>query len=145
MVDLPEAMKTGDWVRQGLAFYSGSVVYRRKLKTPKLRKNERLIVQVPAYKGAVVRVWAGARECGLVAWEPNEIDVTDGIRDGALDLGIEVISHRRNSHGPLQLEDRWPVWHGPEQFVVEHTRTSRYFTVPCGLMKAPVLVVSARR
>jgi hypothetical protein len=140
MVALPGQLCCGDWGKQGLAFYSGSVTYRRRLRAPAAGKGQRLRLQIPEYKGSVVRVWAGSQEVGLIAWEPNEVDVTDFAIDGVLDLGIEVISHRRNSHGPLQLKDRWPAWHGPAQFVQEHEREPRYYTVPCGMMKAPALV-----
>ncbi len=139
MTTLPAKLRVGDWVRQGLAFYSGSVIYRRKIKVGALRKRQRVVVHVPDYRGSVVRVWGGGAEAGLLAWEPNTLDVTDCVHDGVLDLGIEVIAHRRNSHGPLQLKDRWPAWHGPDQFVIEHEQTPRYYTVPCGLMKAPVV------
>ncbi len=139
MTALPTKLRAGDWVRQGLAFYSGSVIYRRKLKVGALRKRQRLILRVPDYKGSVVRVWGGGAEAGLLAWEPNELDVTEQVKDGVLDLGIEVIAHRRNSHGPFQLKDRWPAWHGPAQFVIEHEKTPCYYTVPCGLLKPPTL------
>ncbi|MDP6490325.1 MAG: glycosyl hydrolase [Kiritimatiellia bacterium] len=139
MTTLPATLRPGDWGGQGLAFYSGSVIYRRKVKVGKLRKRERLLLQVPDYKGSVVRVWGGGTEAGLLAWDPNELDVTDEVKDGVIDLGIEVIAHRRNSHGPLQLKDRWPAWHGPAEFVAKHEKTPRYYTVPCGLLKAPML------
>jgi len=143
MTTLPAKLRTGDWVRQGLAFYSGSVIYRRKVKVGALRKRQRLVVRVPDYKGSVVRVWGGGAEAGLTAWDPSEVDVTEQVQDGVLDLGVEVIAHRRNSHGPLQLKDRWPVWHGPAQFVIEHEKAPRYYTVPCGLLKAPTLELAS--
>jgi len=143
MVLLPNQLRCGDWGKQGLAFYSGSITYRRSVKVPVLGKGERLLLHVPHYKGSVVRVWEGGREVGLIAWEPNEMDMTDYLNDGILDLGIEVISHRRNSHGPLHLENRWPEWHGPDQFVYAHGDSPRYYTVPCGLTKPPHLTIRA--
>ncbi|MCK5806467.1 MAG: hypothetical protein KAI66_26785, partial [Lentisphaeria bacterium] len=143
MVDLPRKLRCGDWVGQGLAFYSGSVVYRRKVRELKLRKGQRLMLQTPDCKGSMVRIWAGTSEAGLMAWAPYEIDVTDFIKHGLLDLGIEVISHRRNSHGPLQLKNRWPESHAPGTFVEGHAVAPRYYTVPCGLMKPPRLVVKS--
>jgi hypothetical protein len=143
MTTLPATLRVGDWGGQGLAFYSGSVIYRRRVKVGALRKRQRLMLRVPDYKGSVVRVWGGGSEAGLLAWEPSEVDVTEQVNEGVLDLGIEVIAHRRNSHGPLQLKDRWPAWHGPAQFVIEHEKTPRYYTVPCGLLKAPTLELTA--
>jgi hypothetical protein len=56
-------------------------------------------------------------------------------------LTVEVLGHRRNSHGPLHLNYR-PRWFGPAEF---HPRAGQeiagYDLVPCGLMRAPRLVV----
>jgi hypothetical protein len=57
-------------------------------------------------------------------------------------LRIEVISHRRNSHGPLHLNERWPAWHGPGSFVTTGKQwIDGYQLVPCGLLAPPRLIV----
>jgi hypothetical protein len=137
----PAALRIGDWVKQGLAFYSGSVGYCRRIK-PKLRKGQRLFVQAPEYRGAAVRVTVNGKTAGVVAWEPNEVDITDCVDGGPAELRIEVIGHRRNSHGPLHLTEKWPSWTGPGEFVASGKRwQDEYQLVPCGLMAAPKLVV----
>ncbi|MBE3068885.1 MAG: hypothetical protein IMZ66_01475 [Planctomycetes bacterium] len=133
----PAGLKIGNWVPQGLAFYSGSVTYTRPV-TAKLRKGERLVVAVPRYEGAGVRVLVDGRPAGVIAWEPNEVDITDRVGGGKAVLGIEVLGHRRNSHGPFHLKDRHPRWTGPGSYGVEQ---EGYDLVPCGLMAPPQLVV----
>lgn len=141
MTKMPTSLRVGDWVTQGLPFYSGSVAYRYTIRA-KLRKKERLFVQVPKYRGAAVRVLAGGQVAGIIAWEPNEVEITDLIGNGPLDLRIEVIGHRRNSHGPLHLAEKWPSFLGPGQFVSSGDKwIDAYQLVPCGLMAAPKLVV----
>ncbi len=141
MTARPDVLKIGDWVKQGLPFYSGSVSYYRTIK-PKLRKGERLFVRVPDYRGVAVRVLVDGRSAGVIAWEPNEVDITDLVSGGSVDLAIEVIGHRRNSHGPLHLNEKWPTWTGPGQYVTSGKEwIDSYQLVPCGLMDPPRLVV----
>lgn len=141
MTALPSSLKLGDWGRQGLAFYAGSVTYRRTIR-PKVRKGQRVFVQVPAYEGVAVRVLVNGRPAGVIAWEPNEVDITDLLTGEPVQLGIEVIGHRRNSHGPLHWPDKRREWTGPGEFVTSGKNWSdEYCLVPCGLMKAPRLIV----
>ena len=143
LTPMPTALRIGDWCRQGLAFYSGSVAYAAPIR-PKLRKGDRLIVAVPDYRGAAVRVLVNGAEAGIIGWQPNEVDVTDFLVDGANDLRIQVIGHRRNSHGPLHSAKKWPHWTGPGEFVSHGDAwIDGYQLVPCGLMKPPELIVRA--
>jgi hypothetical protein len=139
----PEKLDPGDWVPQGLAFYSGNVAYLWTID-PKLRKGERLFVQVPEYQAVAVRITVNGAEAGIIAWEPNEVDVTDFLGKGPSELRVEVTGHRRNSHGPLHHAHTWPEWTGPQTFVTSGSLwTERYNLVPCGLMCPPRLLVRA--
>ncbi|MFC1736013.1 hypothetical protein ACFL1X_07835, partial [Candidatus Hydrogenedentota bacterium] len=141
MTAFPTALEVGDWVPQGLPFYSGSVSYIRSVDA-KLEDGERLLVEVPAYEGAAVRVLANGQVAGVIAWEPNEVDITDFVNGDSIDLRIEVIAHRRNSHGPLHLADKHPMHITPGHFTRSGAQwADDYQFVPCGLMEAPNLVV----
>jgi hypothetical protein len=141
MTASPKSLRLGDWVKQGLGFYSGSVSYVKAI-SPRLKKGERLFVRVPAYRGVAVRVLVDGRSAGVIAWEPNEVDITDLVGEGTADLRLEVIGHRRNSHGPLHHAEKWPYWTGPAQFVTAGEQwVDGYQLVPCGLMQPPELVV----
>ncbi len=141
MVALPETLALGDWTAQGLAFYAGAVAYETTI-TPDLNAGERLFVRVPAYRGVAVRVLVDGRPAGVIAWEPNEVEITSLVGDGPAALQIEVIGHRRNSHGPFHLTEKWPTWTGPDSYQPGPARwQDDYQLVPCGLMAPPELVV----
>jgi hypothetical protein len=137
----PAALALGDWCDQGLAFYAGSVLYTQTIE-PALAEGERLFVRVPDYRGVGVRVLVNGAPAGLIAWEPNEVEITASVADGPVELGIEVIGHRRNSHGPFHINEKWPWWTGPGEFQNLGARWyDGYQRVPCGLMAPPALVV----
>jgi hypothetical protein len=139
----PRALSVGDWVPQGLAFYAGSVTYRRRVTTSR-GPGERVFLQCPEYKGVAVRVIVDGRPAGVIGWEPNEIDITECLPEGekSIELGIEVVGHRRNSHGPLHHSQKWPNKTGPREFVTSGADWSDPFQlVPCGLLKPPVILV----
>ena len=137
----PASLKIGDWCGQGLAFYSGSVGYGTRFR-PQPAAGERLIVRVPEYRGVALRVLVNGRVAGTVGWEPNEVDITDLLSGGEARLVIQVVGSRRNSHGPFHINEKWPHWTGPGEFVRgPETWLDGYQLVPCGLLKDPELVV----
>ena len=97
---------------------------------------------MPDYRGVAVRVLVNGSTAGVIAWEPNEVDITDLISGGSVDLVIEVLGHRRNSHGPLHFSKKWPEWTGPTEYVTSGKKwIDGYQLVPCGLMAPPRLMV----
>jgi len=139
----PASLKIGDWCEQGLAFYSGSVAYRRTLDI-KPAAGERVFVRVPEYRGVAVRVLVNGQTAGIVGWEPNEVEITGLLAGSPVELAIEVVGHRRNSHGPFHINVKWPWWTGPAEFVCgPDLWFEGYQLVPCGLMAAPVVEVRA--
>lgn len=145
LVARPQHLRIGNWVRQGLPFYGGSVTYRRKI-TPPVSGMQRLFVQVPSYEGAAVRVWVNGSPAGTLAWPPYELDITDFLTGEAVELGIEVITHRRNSHGPLHQTTTQPMAVGPINFITEADQwQDAPNLVPCGLTAPPRLVVRSQK
>ena len=141
MTALPATLQIGDWCAQGLSFYAGSVTYQQQI-TPKLFAGERLFVRIPDYRGTAVRVSVDGQSAGIVAWEPNEVDITALVGKKPVTLQITVIGHRRNSHGPHHLTTKWPEWTGPGEFQAGGDRWyDGYQLVPCGLLAPPELVV----
>ena len=137
----PATLKIGDWCEQGLAFYSGSVAYCRSVAIQPAA-GERVFVRVPDYRGVAVRVLVNGQTAGIVGWEPNEVEITRWLTGSPVELVIEVVGHRRNSHGPFHLTEKWPHWTGPGEFTrCGETWFEGYQLVPCGLMAAPVVDV----
>ncbi|OHB43346.1 MAG: hypothetical protein A2Y13_03445 [Planctomycetes bacterium GWC2_45_44] len=142
----PTSLKLGDWVKQGLAFYSGSVAYTTNVSI-KPHKGCSVSVHIPDYKGSAVRVLVNGQPAGVTGWQPNEVDITDFIGDCAnIRLGIEVFSHRRNSHGPFHHKDKHPMVTGPGTFLAEgKCRIDSYQLVSCGLIKPPAIVYKSEK
>ncbi len=139
----PESLKLGDWCEQGLNFYAGSACYRYKIR-PEIDPGQRLFVCLDNYRGIAMRVLINGKPAGMTAWEPNEIDITDFIDTDReeIELGLEIIGHRRNSHGPLHITEKWPSWTGPGEFITTENRwQDNYQLVPAGLMTPPRLSV----
>ncbi len=141
MTTLPTSLPIGDWCDQGLAFYAGHVAYCRTIQ-PALAKDERAFVCVPEYRGVGVRVLVDGKPAGMIGWEPNEIEITSLLGDKPVELAIEVIGHRRNSHGPFHINTKWPAWTGPGEFKCGNDRwIDGYQLVPCGLMQSPKIEI----
>jgi hypothetical protein len=141
MAAASRVLKLGDWVSQGLPFYSGNVCYHTKIDQP-LKKGQQLVLQVNDYRGAAVRVLVDGKPAGMIAWDGQEVDLTKFVGNGPAELGIEVLGHRRNSHGPLHHSQKWPVWTGPNEFLTVGDKwQDEYQLVPCGLMEPPRLIV----
>ncbi|MEN8254310.1 MAG: glycosyl hydrolase [Verrucomicrobiota bacterium] len=141
MVEAPRSLEIGDWTKQGLAFYSGNVGYRTEVGLS-LQEGQRLFLRVPAYEGVAVRIWVDSTPVGVIAWEPNEIDITDHLTGSKAQLSIEILSHRSNSHGPFHLNQDQPFGIGPYSYVTQDEDwRDDYRLLPCGLTAAPELVV----
>ena len=144
MCRLPEALRVGDWTKQGLPFYAGTVSYGCRVRNP-VRRGERLFLKLPRWAGVCLRISVNGCEAGVLGWPPYEVELTRFARGGELDLSIEVVGHRRNSHGPLHMK-RNPKrgWIGPAQFVTTGADwTEEYLLEPVGLLAAPVLRVKS--
>ena len=142
MTELPEKLEIGDLTGKGFPFYSGNVNYIKKLSV-EIKENQKVFVKVPEYGGVSARIFVDGKEGGIIAWPPNEIDITDFIKGkGNFTLGIEIMGHRRNSHGPLHYFEKWPIWTGSAQFVAEGSKFYEgYQIVPTGLLKSPEIVL----
>ena len=141
MVALPQSLRLGNWVRQGLPFYSGAVTYRTAIQQGPA-KGERVVVQLPKYAAACVRILVDGKSAGVIAWPPHEADITDLLTGEKQELGIQVISSRRNSFGPLHRVPPAGQPTGPPSFVTAGPAwTDDYSLVPYGLLAPPKLIV----
>lgn len=142
VIEWPRRLRMGDWVPQGLAFYSGSVTYRYTANLEACPE-ERVWVRVGDFRGVAAAVWVNGVRAGLAAWPPYEVEITPYVgTTRPLEIDVEVLGHRRNSHGPLHHVEKWPVWTGPGEFVTQGEKWFEgYQLVPCGLLAPPELVV----
>lgn len=140
MIEAPKTIQEGNLCTQGLPFYSGNAGYATTI-TPEFKDGERVIVSCKPYYGAGVRVLVDGKIAGIVAWEPNEVDITDLLEPNKpAEIVVELLGNRRNSHGSLHLNERWPRWHGPDTFEYGPENLG-YNLVPFGFTKAPRLII----
>ncbi|MFA6102785.1 MAG: glycosyl hydrolase [Victivallaceae bacterium] len=139
-----KSLRCGDWTKQGLPFYSGTVSYPMTFKNT-LKKGEVCFISLPDFQAPAARIFVNGTEAGVIAWEPAELDITPFLRKGVNEIIVELFGHRRNSHGPLHLADRNPVWTGPGQFQTTGEQwQDEYVIKPCGLRKAPVIQIKKK-
>ncbi len=132
-----KSLKIGDWGKQGLPFYSGAAAYKCTVNIDR-KADEHVFVKLAEYRGACAKLIVNGKEAGIIAWAPNELDISDFLKTGDNDIIIEVFSSRRNSHGPLFNSEKWPVWTGPAEY---HEFTGEFNLVPCGLLKTPLIIM----
>ena len=136
-----QALRCGDWTRQGLPFYSGSVSYLMSFNNT-VGKGEVCFISLPDFQAPAARVFVNGADAGVIAWEPAELDITPFLKKDANKITVELFGHRRNSHGPLHLADRNPGWTGPGEFVsTGELWQDAYVIKPCGLKTAPVIMI----
>jgi hypothetical protein len=136
-----QSLRCGDWTRQGLPFYSGSVSYLMTFKNT-IKKDEVCFIFLPDFQAPAARVFVNGADAGVIAWEPAELDITPFLKKNANEITVELFGHRRNSHGPLHLADRNPGWTGPGEFVSKgELWQDAYVIKPCGLKTAPVIMI----
>ncbi len=132
-----KSLTTGDWVEQGMPFYSGTTGYEFKAEV-NAGDNERVFIHLPEYCGSCAKIFVNGTEAGVIGWAPNELDVTDFVNNGSNDFVVEIFSSRRNSHGPMYGSEKWPHWTGSAQL---YEYTGKYNLVPCGLIKKPMICI----
>jgi len=134
ITSLPETLKVGDIVTQGLPFYSGRITY--KMPVPqKLQNNQKLFLSFESLGGSLIKV--GQQ---YLCWTPYELDITKEVKcDYVL---VEVVLNRRNTFGPLHQKPLYTDYYAPESFITEgDTFSEDYMLVPNGILDTPVLLV----
>ncbi len=137
---LPTTLKVGDWCEQGFPCYSGAITYSMELDV-NADSGKKIVIEVPEWKGALVKVYVNGKKAGNIAWKPYEIDITSFAVKGINKIEIEVVGTRRNLLGPLHLNVKYPKWTGPWQFKQQEDWTDEYVRFPYGLMGEPSVSV----
>ncbi len=106
-----QPLHLGIWKKQGMPFYSDGVAYTKTFDIQP--GDKRYIVSVPFWEGSVVKVFVNKKEAGIIAWQPNELDVTDYIINGKNEISVVVIGTLRNLLGPHHIGpvrgSAWPA------------------------------------
>lgn len=122
---LPQALKIGNLVYQGLPFYSGKVQYLFDVPA-----DQKFWLQLDAFGGSCAAAVCGGER--TVFWDSDPIRLHS---DAAQTLELELILNRRNTFGPLHRFPRKQPYIAPDSFTCDDA--SRYCLYPTGLLHAP--------
>ena len=126
----------GSWQKMGLPFYSQKVAYSQKFKINKL-EDTAYKVQLTDWNGSVAEVMVNGKPAGLIAWQPNRLDVTDLLQEGENEITVKVTGSLKNTFGFFyHHNDSWI--HGPHSWngaPKEIPSASDYFLMDYGMFE----------
>lgn len=135
--------KLGSWKENGLPFYSQKVAYSQNFIISEL-VNAAYKVKLPKWKGTVVEVLVNGQPAGLIAWQPDELDVTGLLKKGENEITVKVTGSLKNTFGFFYQDNKNWIF-GPHSWNYAPEKVpagSEYFLMDYGLME-PFQLVSA--
>jgi hypothetical protein len=131
----------GSWREAGLPFYSQKVAYSQTYKVTKA-DGTAFKVKLNKWNGTVAEVLVNGQQAGLIAWQPNELDVTSLLKDGDNEITVKVVGSLKNTFGYFFKEaDKWI--YGPHEWNYAPEKApdaTGYFLVDYGMMEPFSLV-----
>jgi hypothetical protein len=132
----------GSWREAGLPFYSQKVAYSQNFNVTKAA-GASFKVKMPHWNGSVASVFVNGQPAGLIAWQPNELDVTSSLKDGINEITVKVTGSLKNTFGFFyQKNDGWIF--GPWSWNSAPSKipaASEYFLMDYGLFDPFKLVL----
>lgn len=131
----------GSWREAGLPFYSQKVAYSQGFTVTKA-SGTAYKVKLNKWNGSVAEVLVNGQLAGLIAWQPNELDVTSMLKDGGNEITVKVIGSLKNTFGFFYKENKDWIF-GPHSWndaPAKIPSASEYFLMDYGLMEPFSLV-----
>jgi hypothetical protein len=131
----------GSWREAGLPFYSQEVSYSQKFSVSKANESA-FKVKLNEWNGSVAEVFVNGQSAGLIAWQPNELDVTNLLKEGENEITVKVTGSLKSTFGFFyQKNDNWIFgphsWNNAPKKIPE---ASEYFLMDYGMFEAFELV-----
>ena len=131
----------GSWREAGLPFYSQKVAYSQNFNVSK-SENTFYKVRMNNWNGSVSEVWVNGKPAGVIAWQPNELDVTSWLIEGENEVVVKVIGSLKNTFGFFyNNNDNWIF--GPHSWNEAPEKippASEYFLMDYGMFEPFELV-----
>ena len=131
----------GSWREAGLPFYSQKVAYSETFNVT-IASGVNYKVKLNKWNGSITEVWVNGQSAGLIAWQPNELDVTSLLKDGNNEITVKVVGSLKNTFGYFFKEaNKWI--YGPHEWNYAPEKlpdASGYFLMDYGLMEPFSLV-----
>jgi hypothetical protein len=87
----------GSWKDGGYIFYSNKVSYSKKFDIKK--GSAHFKVKLNSWNGTLAEVLVNDKKAGIIAWEPEELDITEFLTDGENDITVRVVGSLKNTFG----------------------------------------------
>jgi hypothetical protein len=94
----------GSWQDAGHPFYSGKVSYSQGFNIEK--RSDRFKVRLTGWNGTVAEVMVNGTKAGIIAWPPEELEITSLLRDGENDITIRVVGSLKNTFGYFYADNQ---------------------------------------
>ncbi|MBW8326128.1 MAG: hypothetical protein K0M50_15285 [Prolixibacteraceae bacterium] len=124
----------GSWREAGLPFYSQKVAYSQTYSVTKTDATA-FKVKLNKWNGSVAEVLVNGQQAGLIAWQPNELDVTSLLNDGDNEITVKIAGSLKNTFGYFFREaNKWI--YGPHEWNYAPEKApdaSGYFLMDYGL------------
>jgi hypothetical protein len=131
----------GSWREAGLPFYSQKVAYSQNFSISKTNGTS-FRVKLKKWNGSVSEVLVNGQPAGIIAWQPNELDVTTLLKEGENEITVKVTGSLKNTFGFFfQKNDGWIF--GPHSWNYAPEKApagAEYFMMDYGLMEPFELV-----
>ncbi len=134
----------GSWREAGLPFYSQKVAYTQKFNVAGA-EGSAFRVRLNRWNGTVAEVLVNGKEAGLIAFPPNELDVTGMLKEGANEITVKVTGSLKNTFGFFYRENGYSWIYGPWEWDYAPARLpsgAEYFLLDYGLMEPFALVTT---
>jgi hypothetical protein len=96
----------GSWKDAGYIFYSNKVSYSQKFTIKKGSSDFK--VKLNNWNGTVSEVLVNNKDAGIIAWSPEELDVTELLVEGENEITVRVVGSLKNTFGHFyQKEQKW--------------------------------------
>jgi len=136
-----EISELGAWPKAGLPFYSQSVSYTQSYTLDKTSQSQYKI-RLADWKGSISEVLVNGNPSGVIAWQPDELDITSELQAGENTVEVKVFGSLKNTFGFFyQDNNSWifgpHAWNdAPDQM----PPASDYFLMDYGMFKPFELV-----
>jgi hypothetical protein len=96
----------GSWKDAGYPFYSNKISYTQDFTIEK--EHARFKVKLTGWNGTLAEVHVNGREAGIVAWPPEELDITELLTEGKNEISVRIVGSLKNTFGYFYEDnDKW--------------------------------------
>jgi hypothetical protein len=103
----------GSWKDAGYPFYFNKVSYSQKYIIEKGKSFFK--VKLTGWNGTIAEVQVNNKEAGIIAWPPEELDVTHMLTEGSNEISVRIVGSLKNTFGYF-YEDNNKWINGPHDW-----------------------------